>query len=59
MNRCASSEKRTPAESWDGFNALALLTDALTAHRRARENIAIKELQDEIAKESVDPDCMA
>ena len=40
---------------WAGFDADALLTDALEAQRRARESVAFRELRNEIAKESGDP----
>ena len=37
---------------WDGFDAEALLTDALEAQRRARESVAFRELREEIRTES-------
>ena len=37
---------------WDGFDADALLTDALEAQRRARESVAFRELREEIRTES-------
>ena len=41
---------------WDGFDAEALLTDALAAQRRARESVAFRELREEIQKVSPTPD---
>lgn len=41
---------------WDGFDADALLTDALEAQRRARESVAFRELREEIQQVSPTPD---
>ena len=38
-------------ELWEGFDADALLTDALAAQRRARESVAFRELREQIHQE--------
>ena len=49
-------EEDARRELWDGFDADALLTDALEAQRRARESVAFRELRQEIQKVSPTPD---
>ena len=44
-------EEDARRELWDGFDADALLTDALEAQRRARESVAFRELRPAIQQE--------
>ena len=44
-------EEDARRELWDGFDADALLTDALEAQRRARESVAFRELRAAIQQE--------
>ena len=44
-------EEDARRELWEGFDADALLTDALEAQRRARESVAFRELRAAIQQE--------
>ena len=44
-------EEDARRELWEGFDADALLTDALAAQRRARESVAFRELREQIRQE--------
>ena len=44
-------EEDARRELWEGFDADALLTDALAAQRRARESVAFRELREQIHHE--------
>ena len=44
-------EEDARRELWEGFDADALLTDALAAQRRARESVAFRELREQIHQE--------
>ena len=43
-------------ELWEGFDADALLTDALEAQRRARKSVAFRELREAIQQVRPTPD---
>ena len=49
-------EEDARRELWEGFDADALLTDALEAQRRARESVAFSELREAIQQVRPTPD---
>ena len=49
-------EEDARRELWEGFDADALLTDALEAQRRARESVAFRELREALQQVSPSPD---
>ena len=49
-------EEDARRELWEGFDADALLTDALEAQRRARESVAFRELREALQQVSPTPD---
>ena len=49
-------EEDARRELWEGFDADALLTDALAAQRRAREAVAFRELREALQQVSPTPD---
>ena len=49
-------EEDARRELWEGFDADALLTDALEAQRRARESVAFRDLREAIQQVRPTPD---
>ena len=49
-------EEDARRELWEGFDADALLTDALEAQRRARESVAFRELREALQQVTPSPD---